>query len=109
MAGMDPLSPIACVLGALAPDEQERERVLLARLRSAVTRSEKTAGGYRLHFAHGEALLAAIGELIALERRCCPFLAFELRSEPEGGPVTLDVGGRPGARDFVRATFLPPS
>jgi hypothetical protein len=26
MAGMDPLSPIACALGALSPDEQERAR-----------------------------------------------------------------------------------
>ena len=37
---MDPLSPIACVLGALSPDEQERERALLERVRSSVSRSE---------------------------------------------------------------------
>jgi hypothetical protein len=100
-------SPIACVLGALTPDEQQRERELLELARSSVTGSEATATGYRLHFADGEALLASLGELVALERRCCPFLAFELRSEAEHGAVTLHIGGREGVREFVGATFLP--
>ena len=106
MASSGP-SPIACVLGALTPDAQRRERELLELARAAVTRSEATASGYRLHFADGEALLAALGELIALERRCCPFLAFELRSEAEHGAVTLHIGGRDGVREFVGATFVP--
>jgi hypothetical protein len=54
-------------------------------------------------------IACALGELIALERRCCPFLAFELRSEAEGGDVTLRIGGRAGVREFVGATFLPRS
>lgn len=100
-------SPIACVLGALTPEQQRRERELLELARSAVTSHEPTDSGVRLHFADGEALLASLGELVALERRCCPFLAFELRSEAEHGAVTLHIGGREGVREFVGATFLP--
>jgi hypothetical protein len=100
-------SPVACVLGALTPDQQRRERQLLDLARSSVTGSAATATGYRLDFADGQALLAALGELIALERRCCPFLAFELRSEAELGEVSLHISGRPGVREFVAETFLP--
>jgi hypothetical protein len=43
--------------------------------------------------------------LIDVERRCCPFLRFDLTVEPEVGPVRLALSGPPGVREYL-ATWL---
>ncbi|HEX8276312.1 MAG TPA: hypothetical protein VF615_26970 [Longimicrobiaceae bacterium] len=40
---------------------------------------------------------------VANERRCCPFLRFELSAAPAAGPVRLRITGPAGTRDFLRA------
>jgi hypothetical protein len=37
------------------------------------------------------------------ERRCCPFLRFEIDKEPLEGPLWLRLTGAPGVKDFLQA------
>ena len=100
-------SPIACNLGALSTEQRQREQQLLSDFIQARPAAEPTSQGYRFEVPGDPATLARLGELLALERVCCPFLSFDLAVPSGGGPVTLDVYGDDSAsRDFIRTTFL---
>lgn len=38
---------------------------------------------------------------VVLERKCCPFLTFELVFEQEGGPIALRMRGPGGTKEFM--------
>jgi hypothetical protein len=98
---------IACRLDLLDPAERRREQELLARARRTFGSAVETAGGYRLPVP--PEFLSELGELLGLERRCCPFLAFTLEVAAQPGGVTLDIHGGPGVKAFVAQTFAPES
>ena len=93
--------PIACTFsegmlraerGSLLPGLAERAAIL-----------EMTPSGARWRFDANEDVLLAIATTINAERRCCKFLTFALTAEPDGGPITLDITGPAGTRDFLDA------
>jgi len=43
--------------------------------------------------------------VVRLERLCCPFLPFTIITEPELGPLWLEITGPDEARDLI-ATLL---
>jgi hypothetical protein len=43
--------------------------------------------------------------MVDAERQCCRFLQFTVTVEPDDGPVTLDLAGPPGTREFLAAMF----
>jgi hypothetical protein len=45
--------------------------------------------------------MLALATMIDAERRCCPFLRFQVLAEPDNGPVWLEVTGPAGTRDFL--------
>jgi len=47
-------------------------------------------------------VLLKAAEFISLEKLCCPFLAFRLDIDAEGGPVKLRLTGREGVKAFIR-------
>ncbi len=96
-------SPIACRLDLLSPAERQLEQQLLAHARTVLSAPVETQSGYRFTVPDGE--LAAIGELLGLERRCCPFLAFALELEAEQGGIFLHIHGRPGVKPFIATVF----
>ena len=99
-------SPIACNLGALSPEQRKREQTLLAEFRSSPPNARPINNGFRFEVASEPEALARLGEFLALERLCCPFLTFKLTVGSAGVPVTLDVyGDEPGAQAFIRDTF----
>jgi hypothetical protein len=98
--------PIACDLGALSPEQRSREQVLLGEFRAAWREPEETTHGYRVVVSAEPALLARLGEFLALERLCCPFLAFDLSVSVARGPVTLHVHGGSGTKPFLRSLFF---
>jgi hypothetical protein len=103
---ISPLLPIACDLGALSAEQRARERTLLEELRTAFTRPVETESGFRVVLPPDPDLLGRLGEFLALERICCPFLNFDL-AVPEGrGPVTLHVHGGSGVKPFLRSVFF---
>jgi len=94
--------PIACDLTALTPEERDRWQIVLGAVAQAIIGRSELANGFELCFDATRLDLAAVGEWIALERRCCPFLHFRLDIEPTGKIILALTGGR-GVKEFLRA------
>jgi hypothetical protein len=91
--------PIACTL---SPDAlQTRRDGLLADLLQRAEHHEFTEDGLRLHFSAGTDTVAALARVVDGERHCCRFLRFVITVEPDEGPVSLELSGPAGTRDFV--------
>lgn len=98
--------PIACRL--TDAEFREREAVLLARFKSAVTVTRELPDGFAF-IAPGEKVwIALLADLVAAERECCPFMRFELAAEPNMGQVTLSVTGPAGAKAFLKKLLCEP-
>jgi hypothetical protein len=44
-------------------------------------------------------------EWVSLERKCCPFLAFEIEQPKDQGPVWLRITGPEGVKAFIEEEF----
>ena len=94
---------IACLLSereqAIRGEEIARELFALVQERTELT------DGYSYRFGNDQIVLDSLVEFIAAERRCCPFLSFELAFEPHGGPICLRMRGSPRVKAFIAETF----
>jgi hypothetical protein len=95
--------PIACTLSPAAL-RARREGLLAQLLRRAVEHQE-LPNGHRLRFAASEEMLAIIAHTVEAERQCCRFLRFQITVEPDDGPISVELSGPPGTREFVSALF----
>ena len=93
--------PIACTLTPEAL--RARREGLLAELLRRSTSYEFLPEGLRLRFAASGETLASIVRAVEAERHCCRFLRFTVTVEPDDGPLTLDLTGPQGTREFVTA------
>jgi hypothetical protein len=98
--------PIACAL--TSQELEARREMLLPGLLARAGAREAVAGGFRWRFRPDDTLLRDAAAVIEVERRCCPFLRFQLVVEPGGGPVWLEVTGPEGTRDFL-STLVDPA
>jgi len=93
---------VACVPDAIDPAERaahfERARRLLS---SCAEGRQALPDG--LQFRLPPELLEAVAKFVANERKCCPFMTFEIKVEPNGGAVTLSMTGPAGTREVVEA------
>jgi len=101
----DAKTVIACNLAALDRSEQRRRADLAETVSGQAAAIVGTADGYALRLDDAGVLAQAI-EWIGLERRCCPFLRFELSFEPDAGPLWLRLGGGAGVKEFLAANGL---
>jgi hypothetical protein len=93
--------PIVCTL---TPETiQTRRAALLPGLLARTESCEPLPEGYRVRFAATGDILTAIAHTVDAERQCCRFLRFLVTVEPDGGPITLDISGPPGTREFLDA------
>jgi hypothetical protein len=92
--------PIVCDLNALTPEERRRRQMILEAVARTIIGRNELANGYELSFDTTRLDLAALGEWIALERRCCPFLHFRLHIE-SAGKTALALTGAPGVKEFL--------
>ncbi len=95
--------PVACTLSPAALHAR-RENLLPGLLRRATERRELPSG-YSLRFAPEDDTLAEMARTIENERQCCRFLRFTLTIEPGDGPITLELTGPAGTREFLAAMF----
>jgi hypothetical protein len=95
--------PIMCTLTPVAL-KARREGLLSNSLKRAQSHEELTHG-HRLEFTPADDMLAVIAQTIEAERKCCRFLRFSITVEPDGGPISLELTGPPGTREFVSALF----
>ena len=98
---------LACNLAALDRTEQRRRADLAEAVSRQAAAIVETGDGYALRLDDAGFLGAAI-EWIGLERRCCPFLRFELSFDPGAGPMWLRLGGGSGVKEFLAANGVTP-
>ena len=59
--------------------------------------------GYAFQFPGDEAILDKLVRVIKLERKCCPFLTFELKVENDDRPIWLHISGPEGTAAFLQS------
>src|SRR5688500_3158285 len=94
---------IACLLSER--EQATRGEEIARELFGNVQEQTELTDGYSYRFGNDETVLVSLVEFIAAERRCCPFLAFELAFEPHGGPIWLRMRGSPRVKAFIAETF----
>lgn len=105
MQGPAPM-PIACDLGALSFEQRVREQALLQEFKPLFREAQETDRGYSVAVPADPPVLSRLGEFLALERLCCPFLTFQLSVPADHGLMILQIDGPPGAKAFLRNEFL---
>ncbi len=94
-------TPYACNMRALSRTERQQHRELSSALLARVSEKRELADGFALKLPYDRFVPAA--QWAALERKCCPFLAFTIESERDGGAVWLRITASADAKTFMRA------
>ena len=93
--------PIVCTL---TPDAlRARREGLLTELLRQATGHEFLPEGLWGSICPSAERLASIARAVEAERHCCRFLRFMITVEPDEGPLTLELTGPQGTREFVVA------
>lgn len=94
--------PLACVPGAIPAGDRPAHFALARRLFATEARGrEPLPEGYEFQF--GPEAFEDVARFVANERRCCPFLTFELTVAPPDGAVRLRITGPEGSRALLEA------
>jgi hypothetical protein len=92
-----------CDMKAMTREERGHYELLRAKLEAAVVSAEELADGYSLQL-RGEAITQTeLAKWVAFEKKCCPF--FRLMTSGEHGALKLEITGRDGVKEFIRAEF----
>ena len=97
--------PLACGINALNAREQGRRETLIEELMPKAEVQE-LPDGYQLTWTGDATTYGKLAEFIGYERRCCPFLDFELRVSGPDAPVTLMLRTDDDTKAFVKASGL---
>jgi hypothetical protein len=92
----------ACNLNAFTVDERIRYTALSEELHNAIVEKRELDEGFAFRISHSQLPPSGIVEWIALEQKCCPFATFELRFEPDQGPVWLHLSGGRTVKNIIR-------
>ncbi len=93
----------ACNMNALTRAERTDHEKLSQALFASVRERKELPNGYAFRLPATAMVDAA--RWVSLERRCCPFFAFELNQASHDGPLWLKVTGAAGIKTFIRAEF----
>jgi hypothetical protein len=99
---MESHTPLACVPGAI-PSQERAAHVRLSHhlFGSAVEHVTALQLGYSFRFP--ARALEDVFAFVINERKCCPFLTFEILLAPGNGAVLLTLAGPPGTPAFLEA------
>lgn len=94
--------PIACVPSAI-PREARAAHFSLARhlFTELAEAREPLTDGYAFRFP--DHAMTSIAQFVDNERRCCPFMRFEISVLPDSGGVWLRMSGPEGTRSVLDA------
>jgi hypothetical protein len=93
---------LACVPAAIAPDERPAHFALIRRLFADLVRERADLpNGYAYRFPPDA--FDALARFVANERKCCPFLDFELELGANAGPIWLRLTGPAGTGAILEA------
>jgi hypothetical protein len=96
-------SPIACTL--TEAQIRERRREILDPFRAKISRSEILANGYAYVIETFPSILIEVARLVDLERRCCPFLSFNIGVQAGNQSIRLEITGPPEAKSVIADFF----
>ncbi len=96
--------PIACSL--TDSELQQRRKEVLQQVKATMIGIKETESGFVYQFSSSSERIAALANLIAVEHQCCPFLSFQLTVEPGDAPVSLELSGPQGTKEFLVALFV---
>jgi len=97
-----PAFPLACDMSAIPLSERQAHLEVSRDLFSHIQQIQELSEGYEFRLDCDENVLVKAAKFISLEKLCCPFLAFGLKVQAEGGPVWLSLTGREGVKAFIR-------
>ena len=95
--------PIACELSE--GRQRSRREEISHKLFSACKDVRELEDGYEFVFPGAQERIEGLARFVASERECCRFFAFELRFEPDLGPVSLRMRGTAGTKEFLAGQF----
>jgi len=99
----DKESPFACDMTAIPPEQRGVHIATIERLFRSAKSMRELPDGYAFELPNDSDALLTAAQFIARERLCCPFFAFGIEVEREGGSVWLSLMGREGAKPFIIA------
>ena len=91
--------PIVCDLSAT--ELSDRRDGLLARLAGSASEISEIENGVVLSLTTSPEITGLIAQVIEAERQCCRFLRFRCTYELDLGPISLEVTGPEGSREFL--------
>lgn len=94
--------PIACVPDAIDPAVRDSHFEMATGLLSGSS-AIREALPNGVAFSLPPDSLESVIRFVANERKCCPFMTFDIRVEPNGGPVSLSMTGPAGTREVIEA------
>lgn len=97
---------LACMHSAIPATERQRH-FAIARDLLRVRAIERIAlpNGYAVRFSADA--FESVARFVANERKCCPFVSFEITLAHESGPLWLRMTGPEGTRDVLDAELNP--
>ncbi len=98
-------SPFFCNLDAFTKAERASHRDASQQMLASLRGIREVPDGYAFDLDSHRFSSKELARWVDLERRCCPFFDFRIERGREDGPVTLQLTGRPGVKDFIRAEF----
>lgn len=96
------VSVVACVPDAIDPGDRAPHFELARNLLSNCATSRQSLPN-GIAFRLPPDSLAAVAKFVANERKCCPFMTFDIKVEPNDGAIVLCMTGPTGTREVVEA------
>ena len=96
---------LSCNRSAISAEERPRHRELSERLVAAVMEQSELKNGYALRVDGGGMRLAEAAEWMERERKCCPFLVFELETNGRERDFWVRLTGPEGTKALLDQVF----
>lgn len=96
---------ITCNMAVFTPSQREGHIELARHLFGRVEGVVSVQNGFTFTFSNETDMLIRMGEFIANERMCCPFLKFHLEVNGEAQPFALTLSGPEGTQEFIKEEF----
>jgi hypothetical protein len=100
-------TPLACRLDAFSAEERRRYDELRSRLDAATEEVSELEDGFVFRYRPEPRVFEAAAEWITLERKCCPFVRFNLEWHDDQPAPRLRMTGRSGVKEILRAALRP--
>ncbi|MCW7467563.1 hypothetical protein EHQ23_09005 [Leptospira bourretii] len=96
----NPSLPVSCIL--TSEEFKSRKENELKIIKENFEDVIELKNGYTFSFTNAEIHSKDILNIILMEKRCCPFLSFNLRFPFENEIMFLDIFGEEGAKEFIK-------